>query len=66
MTRFDLAGLRVGRGLTQAQLGGRLGVSVAAISKAERKCPQGRVTLLTLSRYLDAMGYELVAEARER
>ena len=43
-------------GLTGAQLGERLGVTVGAVSQMERSERDGRIKLDTLERALDAMG----------
>lgn len=50
---------REGLGLTGADLAGRLGVTVGAISQMERSEREGRIRLDTLERALEAMGRRL-------
>ena len=56
----DLATLRKGKGLTQAELAERIGMSQSDLSKFERR---GDVRLSTLRTYVGALGGELVIES---
>jgi transcriptional regulator with XRE-family HTH domain len=51
-------------GLTQAELGGRLGISQAAVARLER--PGSNMTVRTLDRALWATGHRLALEATPR
>ena len=54
---------REGRGVTQKALAARVGLSPQAISKLEQ--PQHNLTLGTLQRYLNALGYSVEIAVRE-
>jgi transcriptional regulator with XRE-family HTH domain len=59
-----LAGARVHAGLTQADLGHRLGISQASVAQLER--PGSNPRIATLDRALRAAGAELVISAGPR
>lgn len=59
LATIQLAELRKGQDLTQAQLAGRMHVSQASISQLEN---QGDVQLSTLLRYVHALGGKLRIE----
>ncbi len=54
---------REGRGVTQKALAARVGLSPQAISKLEQ--PQHNLTLGTLQRYLNALGYSVEITVKE-
>lgn len=59
-----LASARAGAGLTQAELGRRLGISQAAVAELER--PSSNPRIATLDRALRAAGAELTLSAQPR
>lgn len=61
--RSALADLRVGQGLTQETVAGRMGITYQAVGQMERRGP-GTLRPGTLARYVEALGGQLTITAQ--